>query len=202
MNQPLICMVTGCGIPLPGNDIDTDRIIPARFLSRLTFSGLEDFVFADDRHENADHPFNLQRYQDASILIVGRNFGCGSSREHAPQELFHWGIRAIVGEMYGEIFFSNCTAIGIPCLIAEACDVQLLIDTVISKPETEIELDLKMLTARFAERCVKTTMPEGTRGQFLDGTWNSTYSLLSAGEQIERTANRLPYITDFYLSVP
>ncbi len=197
MSGHVIHKVAGRGIPLPGSDIDTDRIIPARFLSRLTFAGLEEFVFADDRRENSKHPFNLKRYEGASVLIVGRNFGCGSSREHAPQALFHWGIRAIVGELYGEIFFSNCTAIGIPCFVAAPSDVQLLMRTVTAKPETEIELDLETLTLCFAEQHVTAKMQEGPRRQFLDGTWNSTYSLLAAGEQIKQTAARLPYIKDF-----
>ena len=197
MSQPVIHKVTGRGIPLPGNDIDTDRIIPARFLTRLTFAGLEEFVFADERRENIEHPFNLKRYEGASVLIVGRNFACGSSREHAPQALLHWGIRSIVGELYGEIFFSNCTAIGIPCFVAASADVQRLMGTVTAKPETKIELDLETLTVRFDEQCMTAKMPEGPRRQFLDGTWNSTYSLLAAGDQIEQTAARLPYVTGF-----
>ena len=111
--------IAGRGIPLPGNDIDTDRIIPARFLKEVTFASMGEHVFEDARKQNPEHPFNSPAYQGASVLVVGQNFGCGSSREHAPQALMRWGIGAIVGGSYAEIFFGNCTANGIPCLAAE-----------------------------------------------------------------------------------
>jgi 3-isopropylmalate/(R)-2-methylmalate dehydratase small subunit len=197
MSQAVIREIVGRGVPLPGNDIDTDRIIPARFLSRLTFEGMEEFVFADDRRAKVDHPFNVEKYGGGSILIVNQNFGCGSSREHAPQALFRWGIRAIVGELFGEIFFNNCTAIGLPCLIASPPDVQRLMEKVTSIPETQIRLDLEALTASYDDRQIDVMMPEGSRRQFVDGTWNSTYTLLEAGSHIERTAHAIPYIDGF-----
>jgi 3-isopropylmalate/(R)-2-methylmalate dehydratase small subunit len=197
MSQTVIREIAGQGVPLPGNDIDTDRIIPARFLGRLTFAGLEDFVFADDRLEKVDHPFNEERYKGGSILIVNQNFGCGSSREHAPQALLRWGIRAIVGELFGEIFFNNCTAIGLPCLVAIRPDVQQLMEKVTANPETQIRLTLEDLMLRLDNQQIDITIPEESRRQFLDGTWNSTYTLLEAGNQIEQTANDIPYIIGF-----
>jgi 3-isopropylmalate/(R)-2-methylmalate dehydratase small subunit len=184
-------------VPLPGVDIDTDRIIPARFLRCVTFEGLGAHVFEDDCRQDSNHPFNQVRYQGASILIVGRNFGCGSSREHAPQALMRWGIRGIIGESFAEIFFSNCTAIGIPCFVVTAADARWLMDTVADNPEKQIHLDLQTLTVRVDDRMVNATMPEGPRRQFLDGIWDSTHSLLDAGDAIERVAATLPYVTGF-----
>ncbi len=189
--------IRGRAIPLPGNDIDTDRIIPGRFLRCVTFEGLEEHVFEDDRQQYKDHPFNQERYRGASILIVERNFGCGSSREHAPQALFRWGIRAIAGISFGEIFFSNCTAIGIPCLTLDAADAHWLLETVSHHPDQELNIDLETVTIRMGERTLRATMPEGARQQFLQGTWDSTQTLLEAGEAIDRLARRLPYIVGF-----
>ncbi|RMG50934.1 MAG: 3-isopropylmalate dehydratase small subunit [Acidobacteria bacterium] len=189
--------IRGRAIPLPGNDIDTDRIIPGRFLRCVTFEGLEKHVFEDDRQQYEDHPFNQERYRGASILVVERNFGCGSSREHAPQALFRWGIRAIVGISFGEIFFSNCTAIGIPCLTLDESDAYWLLETVSHHPDEELSIDLETVTIRMGERTLRATMPEGARQQFLQGTWDSTQTLLEAGEAIDRLARRLPYIAGF-----
>jgi 3-isopropylmalate/(R)-2-methylmalate dehydratase small subunit len=197
MNPAAIREIIGRGVPLPGVDIDTDRIIPARFLVSVTFEGLGEHVFADDRRQNQDHPFNQERFRGAVILVAGRNFGCGSSREHAPQALMRWGIRGIVGESFAEIFFSNCTAIGIPCGVLTADEAQWLRETVAADPQAEIHLNLEGLTVRCGDRTVPATMPEGARRQFLDGTWNSTHILLAAGDQIERTAATLPYVTGF-----
>ena len=119
--------VAGRGIPLPGNDIDTDRIIPARFLKAVTFEGMGEHAFEDARKQNPEHPFNSPAYKGASVLVVGQNFGCGSSREHAPQALMRWGIRAIVGGSFGEIFFGNCVIIGVPCLTVSQADLVLFV---------------------------------------------------------------------------
>jgi len=189
--------MVGRGIPLPGNDIDTDRIIPARFLKSVTFEGLEAHVFADDRTQNPDHPFNEDRYQGAAILVVGVNFGCGSSREHAPEALRRWGIRGIVGESFGEIFFGNCTALGVPCLTAEMADVRWLMDAVARQPGREIVLDLEKGEVRFGDRTIAAAIPDGARRQLVTGTWNATGVLLEAGEAIERVARSLPYIRGF-----
>jgi len=197
MTSALIREIRGRGIPLPGDDIDTDRIVPGRFLRCVTFEGLEEHVFEDDRHQNPDHPFNQERYRGASLLIVGRNFGCGSSREHAPQALRRWGIRGLIGESFAEIFFANCTAIGLPCVTVSAEDARWLREAVAAHPEMELRLDVETMTVQAEDRVLAARMPEGVRRQFLEGTWNSTFVLLEAGEAIERTAARLPYVAGF-----
>ncbi|MCS6816468.1 MAG: 3-isopropylmalate dehydratase small subunit [Blastocatellia bacterium] len=197
MTSAAIRQISGRGIPLPGDDIDTDRIIPGRFLRVVTFEGLEAHVFEDDRRQNPNHPFNQEKYRGASLLIVGRNFGCGSSREHAPQALMRWGIRGIIGESFAEIFFANCTAIGIPCVMVSPEEARWLRETVAERPELELHLSLETMVLRAGDRTIPVQMPEGTRRQFLEGTWNSTFVLLEAGEAIERTAAQLPYLTGF-----
>ena len=189
--------VVGRGIPLPGNDIDTDRIIPARYLRSVTFEDLEAHVFEDDRLQNPDHPFIQARYRGAAVLVVGGNFGCGSSREHAPEALRRWGIRGIVGESFGEIFFGNCTALGLPCLTAGAGDIGWLMEAVARHPEREILLDVENRLVRFGERTIPAMVPDGPRNQLLTGTWNATQVLLEAGGEIELVAKRLPYVTGY-----
>jgi 3-isopropylmalate/(R)-2-methylmalate dehydratase small subunit len=130
--------VSGRGIPLPGNDIDTDRIIPARFLKAVTFEGMGEHAFEDARKQSPEHPFNQTVYQGASVLVVGQNFGCGSSREHAPQALMRWGIRAIVGGSFGEIFFGNCVMLGIPCLVASQADIEWLQKAIARAPQQPV----------------------------------------------------------------
>jgi len=189
--------IVGRGIPLPGNDIDTDRIIPARFLKSVTFEGLEQHVFADDRVQAPDHPFNEDRYQGASILVVGLNFGCGSSREHAPEALKRWGIRGIVGGSFAEIFFGNSTALGIPCLTVAPQDVEWLMGAVAHHPEREIVLDVEAQRVRLGDRTIPARLPDAARKQLLTGTWNATAVLLEAGEEIERVAKGLPYLRGY-----
>jgi 3-isopropylmalate/(R)-2-methylmalate dehydratase small subunit len=197
MNPSALRYISGRGVPVSGNDIDTDRIIPARYLRCVTFEGLGEHAFADERKHNENHPFNQPGYRGASVLIVGRNFGCGSSREHAPQALFRWGIRGIVGESFAEIFFGNCTTIGLPCLRIADSDANWLMEAVAESPDQEIALDLEDLTVRFGDRTISATMPYGSRSQFLEGTWNSTRTLLEAGDAIEGTAGSLPYVAGF-----
>jgi 3-isopropylmalate/(R)-2-methylmalate dehydratase small subunit len=188
--------ITGSGIPLVGNDIDTDRIIPARFLKCVTFDGLGEQVFADDRAAlNGDHPFDQPQYNSASILVVNRNFGCGSSREHAPQAIARWGIRAVLGESYAEIFFGNCVAIGIPCLTATAEVVNRVQDFLQANPTAEITLDLETQTVTFGGETLAVTMPEGVRQAFLAGTWDACGQLVANAEAIRATAAQLPYVT-------
>jgi 3-isopropylmalate/(R)-2-methylmalate dehydratase small subunit len=189
--------IVGRGIPVPGNDIDTDRIIPARYLKSVTFEGLEAHVFEDDRRQKPDHPFNERRYLGASILVVGLNFGCGSSREHAPEALRRWGIRGIVGGSFGEIFLGNCTALGLPCVTADLEEIGWLMDAVTRHPEREILLDVEHRVAQCGERTIPVEIPDGPRHQLLSGTWNATQVLLEAGEEIERVAKRLPYVTGY-----
>jgi 3-isopropylmalate/(R)-2-methylmalate dehydratase small subunit len=189
--------VTGRGLPLPGNDIDTDRIIPARFLKEVTFESMGEHVFEDARKQNPEHPFNSPVYQGASVLVVGQNFGCGSSREHAPQALLRWGIRAIVGGSYGEIFFGNCTANGIPCLVAEPDDVEWLLREVEKHPRETLDVDVERQEVRFRGRTIRARIPDGARHQLVSGSWNAMGMLLDAGEAIERTARALPYVSGF-----
>jgi len=189
--------VTGRGIPVAGNDIDTDRIIPARFLKAVTFEGMGEHAFEDARKQNPEHPFNSPAYQGASVLVVGQNFGCGSSREHAPQALMRWGIRAIVGGSFGEIFFGNCVMLGIPCLVATQADLEWLQKAVGRSPQEPVVVDVENQQVRFGDRTIKATVPDGPRNQLVGGTWDSTAVLLEAGAAIEATAKKLPYVTGF-----
>lgn len=187
--------VTGSGIPLRGNDIDTDRIIPARFLKCVTFDGLGEQAFADDRAAlEGQHPFDQPQYQGASILVVNRNFGCGSSREHAPQALARWGIKAIVGESFAEIFFGNCVAIGVPCLMATAEGVEALQASLEQNPATPLQLDLDGLSVSHGQTSVAVTMADGVRQAFLAGTWDACGQLVANAEAIRATAATLPYV--------
>jgi 3-isopropylmalate/(R)-2-methylmalate dehydratase small subunit len=189
--------VVGRGIPLPGNDIDTDRIIPARYLKSVTFEGLGEHVFGDERKAVPEHPFNRPQFQGASVLIAGQNFGCGSSREHAPQALRDWGIGAVVGGSFGEIFFGNCTVLGIPCLTAEMSDIEWLLHEVERHPDRPVEVDIERREVRFNGRAIRAGIPDGARHQLVSGSWNSMGVLLDAGDAIERTAHALPYIAGY-----
>jgi 3-isopropylmalate/(R)-2-methylmalate dehydratase small subunit len=189
--------VTGRAIPVPGNDIDTDRIIPARYLKSVTFEGLGEHVFGDERKAVPEHPFNRPQFQGASVLVTGQNFGCGSSREHAPQALRDWGIAAVVGGSFGEIFFGNCTVLGIPCLTADMSDIDWLLREVEKHPERPVEVDVERREIRFGGRTIRAAIPDGARHQLVSGDWNSMGVLLDAGEQIERTARALPYVRGF-----
>ncbi|NJP12027.1 MAG: 3-isopropylmalate dehydratase small subunit [Leptolyngbyaceae cyanobacterium RU_5_1] len=188
-------VVSGRGIPLPGNDIDTDRIIPARFLRCVTFDGLGAQVFADDRAQaNGQHPFDLSQYQGAEILVVNANFGCGSSREHAPQALSKWGIKAIVGQSFAEIFWGNCVAIGVPCLIAAPEDIQQLQTLIKENPEVNVMVDLENLSVKSDGLSIPVRMNEGSKQMFLQGTWDNCGQLVSNAEKIKTTATKLPYL--------
>jgi 3-isopropylmalate/(R)-2-methylmalate dehydratase small subunit len=186
--------LTGRGIPVTGNDIDTDRIIPARFLKAVTFEGMGEHAFEDARKQNPEHPFNSPAYQGASVLVVGQNFGCGSSREHAPQALMRWGIRAIVGGSFGEIFFGNCVILGIPCLRASQEDLEWLQKAVSRDPKGSVTVDVEKQEVRFGDHVIKATIPDAPRNQLVGGTWDSTAVLLDAGAAIEATAGKLPYV--------
>jgi 3-isopropylmalate/(R)-2-methylmalate dehydratase small subunit len=196
-------LITGRALSLAGNDIDTDRIIPARFLRCVTFDGLGEHAFEDDRKQLAQggerHVFDDPSRTQAQILVVGRNFGCGSSREHAPQALMRWGkgIRAVVGESFAEIFFGNCVALGIPCLTASASDLQQLAHAVDGDATLEVSVDLQAQAVRFAGKSIPAHMPQGPREQLASGRWDTTFELLEAAPAIERTAAALPYFSGF-----
>jgi 3-isopropylmalate/(R)-2-methylmalate dehydratase small subunit len=187
--------ISGNAVPLIGNDIDTDRIIPARYLKAVTFDGLGEGVFIDDRKAlNGEHPFDQTEYQGAKVLIVNRNFGCGSSREHAPQALAKWGIKAVIGESFAEIFFGNCVAMGIPCVTAPRETVTQLQDFVTANPQAYITIDVENLQVQIGDFTTPVVMSEGTRTAFLSGTWDACGQLVANAEQVKVIAAQLPYI--------
>lgn len=188
-------VVSGRGIPLVGNDIDTDRIIPARFLKCVTFDGLGEQVFADDRAGlKGEHPFDQPQYQGAKILVVNRNFGCGSSREHAPQAIAKWGIQALVGESFAEIFFGNCVAIGIPCVTGDTATVKQLQELLVANPEASVTLNLETMVVQSGDFSAPISMGEGSKNMFVSGTWDACGQLVARADQIRATAAKLPYI--------
>ena len=183
---------------LPGNDIDTDRIIPARFLRELSFENLGPHAFADDREAAAgSHPLDDPRYRGARILIVGRNFGCGSSREHAPQALWRFGFQAFVGDSFAEIFFGNCTSLGLPCVTLRLEAIAALRARVEANPSRELEIDLAAEELRTGGESWAVEIAEGARAALCDGTWDATGVLLAGGDRIEKTARRVPYLQGF-----
>ena len=189
--------IAGRGIPVPGNDIDTDRIIPARFLKTVTNEGLGLHAFEDARKQDPEHPFNQKAYEGASVLVTGLNFGCGSSREHAPESLKQWGIKAIVGGSFAEIFFGNCTMLGIPCMSVDNEDVLWLQRAIGRDPRQPVTVDVEKQEVRVGDRVIKGRIPDGARNQLVSGAWNATGVLLEAGDAIEATAKRLPYVSGF-----
>jgi 3-isopropylmalate/(R)-2-methylmalate dehydratase small subunit len=191
-----ITTVEGRAVPMRGADIDTDRIIPGRFLRTVTFENLEQHVFEDDRKAGG-HPFDDPRYTGASILLANANFGCGSSREHAPQALQRWGIQAVVGESFAEIFFGNSMMIGMPCLTASAADVERLQALVEEQPGTRLRLDLAAGRCEAGSFRCAVTLPPRSREAFLTGAWDTTGMLLDRFEQVEAAAARLPYVAGF-----
>ncbi|MEO3707251.1 3-isopropylmalate dehydratase small subunit [Trichormus azollae] len=187
--------ISGKAVPLIGNDIDTDRIIPARYLKAVTFDGLGEGVFIDDRKAlNGEHPFDQTQYQGAKVLIVNRNFGCGSSREHAPQALAKWGIKAVIGESFAEIFFGNCVAMGIPCVTGPSETVKQLQELVTANPEEDITIDVENLQVQIGDFTTPVVMGEGTRTAFVSGTWDACGQLVANAEQVKAIAAKLPYI--------
>lgn len=190
-----IKQVIGTGVPVIGNDIDTDRIIPARFLRCVTFDGLGEQAFADDRIQSeGKHSFDLSQYQDANILIVNNNFGCGSSREHAPQALARWGIKAIIGESFAEIFFGNCVAIGLPCVTADKETVEKLQEYVSNNPQTNINFDLEALKVSCDGLTTDVMIDRGSRQRLLTGTWDNCSQLTNSVDKIKATTANLPYL--------
>jgi 3-isopropylmalate/(R)-2-methylmalate dehydratase small subunit len=190
--------IAGRACVLRGDDIDTDRIIPARFLRCVTFDGIGEHAFADDRQQaKGDHPLDDPRFRGASILVVGRNFGCGSSREHAPQALMRFGFQAFVGASFAEIFAGNCTALGLPCVTLEEADLEALRESVSLDPAQQVVIDLAARTLRSRAGVAKAGLRDGVRQALLEGSWNATAVLVDAGAAIERSAERLPYVSGF-----
>jgi 3-isopropylmalate/(R)-2-methylmalate dehydratase small subunit len=194
-------VIEGRGIPLPGDDIDTDRIIPARFLTAVSFEDLGRHAFEDERFaedgRGKTHPLNDPRFQGASVLIVGSNFGCGSSREHAPQSLMRWGITAIVGVSFAEIFSGNCTAIGVVAARVSRQAVERLQEMAARDPAAVIRVDLESRTVTAAGESFPLTMPDGDRSMLASGSWDTTAVLLKSGDAIRRTAASIPYFSGF-----
>jgi len=194
--QPIgkITQINGECISLIGNDIDTDRIIPARFLKCVNFDSLGKSVFEDDRKTlKGRHPFDLKENKNATILIVNSNFGCGSSREHAPQALMRWGIKAIIGESFADIFYSNCIAIGIPCFTLPKKSIEQ-IQNYRNNNFLFLEIDLKKSLAKSKDLNFNLEIKESSRKMFLSGEWDATLTLLKNENLIENKFNQLPYI--------
>lgn len=189
--------VSGKGVFLPGNDIDTDRIIPARFMVCVTFEGLGKYAFYDER-KNADgsdkvHPLTDPRKQNAKILLSGANFGCGSSREHAPQSLWHYGFRAIIAESFAEIFFGNSTTLGIPCVCAKGQDIAEIAKIIEENPDEPVDVNLEKMEISCGKFSCPCLMPENARSALVSGTWDPIAELLDAEKQTAETAQKLPY---------
>ena len=201
MTLTAIRHVSGIALPLYGDDIDTDRIIPARFLVSITFDGLGAHAFEDDRRslsaKGETHPFDDARFSGAAILLVNRNFGCGSSREHAPQALHRGGINAVVGESFSEIFFGNSVAIGLPCVTLGHKAIAELQALVEKAGGATLTLDLEAKTLTGSRKTVSVSIPENARGAFLSGHWDGTSMLLDRFGEVEALAGRLPYVTGF-----
>jgi 3-isopropylmalate/(R)-2-methylmalate dehydratase small subunit len=189
--------IAGTGIPLLLDDIDTDRIIPARFLRCVTFDGLGEHAFEDDREQDHHHPFNQPQFRNASVLVAGRNFGCGSSREHAPQSLMRWGIKAVIAESFAEIFFGNCGSLGIAAVRASRNDLKTLAAAIESDPQAELTVDLQTLTVTVGDTTVTVKMPDNVRDSLVTGEWDFLSQLLSAHEQVAAHATTLPYLNEF-----
>jgi len=197
-NDAVIDRIVGRGVPVRGNDIDTDRIIPARYLREITFEGLGPHAFEDDRRAlNGAHPLDDPRFDGAGVMVVNKNFGCGSSREHAPQALLRRGIRAIVGESFAEIFFGNCVAIGLPCLTTTPEHADALQALLEEAPDTELTVDVEAERVVTNQGDYPAAVPASAKASFLTGRWDALGQLLENTDEVRETSTRLPYLTGF-----
>jgi len=189
--------VSGTCVVVAGDDIDTDRIIPARYMKCVTFDGLGDYLFHDVRFDEnglpTAHPLNDPVYKGATVLIGGRNFGCGSSREHAPQAVFRYGLRAIMAESFAEIFFGNATTLGIPCVTATRSNLNVIREKVAAHPKQEMSIDLSLQTATFGDDVFEVSLRASARDALLNGRWDAIGELLDAGDLVAQKAATLPY---------
>ena len=197
-----IRQVGGRAVVVRGDDIDTDRIVPARYLKEITFSRMGEYPFFDERHDSdgnsVDHPFNEARFQGAEVLLVNRNFGCGSSREHAPQALYRWGIRAIIGESFGPIFAGSSVLLGMPTVMVSSEDIGKLMTLVESDPRAELTVDLDARKVRLPDGSeMDLDISDGHRNALTTGSWDSTALLLGNMSEVARTAEKLPYTRNF-----
>ncbi|MCX7601041.1 MAG: 3-isopropylmalate dehydratase small subunit [Meiothermus sp.] len=191
-----IKQVTGRAVHVPGNDIDTDRITPARYLKVVTFDGLGEALFYDERF-NPDgsekpHPLNDPRFKGASIMLVGANFGCGSSREHSPQAIYRAGFRALIGESFAEIFFGNSTALSMPCVTATRAEIEALAQAVAQDPGLSVTVDVEKLEVRYADKAFPVSLPATAQKALVEGRWDPIADLLEAGDLLEQASARLP----------
>ena len=193
-----ITHLSGRGVYIPGDDIDTDRIIPARFMKCVTFDGLGDYLFHDARFfedgSEKKHPLNDPRFTEATIIVSDSNFGCGSSREHAPQAIYRYGVRAVIAESFAEIFFGNSTTLGMPCIEATPEQIELIAGTLEQKPDTEIAIDLENERITFADKTLEVTVRATAKDALVRGQWDPIAELLEADRKITETAQRLPYL--------
>jgi 3-isopropylmalate/(R)-2-methylmalate dehydratase small subunit len=193
-----ITHASGHGMPLRGNDIDTDRIMPARFLKVVSFEGLEKHLFEDDRRTNREqHPFSDMRFNDASILVVNANFGCGSSREHAPQGIVRAGYRAIIGESFSEIFLGNSAVLGLPCLTADHATIEKLQTMIEKTPDLDIDVDVETGKVTAGPLTFTASLPTSLRDAFVQGKWDPTAMLLEKFDDVRAVGKRLPYVSNF-----
>ena len=193
-----IISITGPAVYVPGNDIDTDRIIPARFMKCIVFDGLGEFLFYDVR-KNADgtdrpHPLNEARFKRATILLSGANFGCGSSREHAPQAIQKYGFKAVIAENFAEIFLGNCTTLGLPCATASREDIAKIAAVVAQEPTTDVVIDVVKQEVRFAGQKVKAEVRASARDALIHGRWDPIGELIDGLPAVQTTAAKLPYL--------
>jgi len=191
-----ITEVGGTGVPIPGDDIDTDQILPARFMKEVTFDNMADYLFYDARRDGEgefnDHPLN--RFEGASVAVVNTNFGCGSSREHAPQAMMRWGVDGVVGESFAEIFADNCKSLGIPAVTASHEDVTHLQEWIEDNPDGEVEIDVEDETVTYGDNVIEGEIDDAMKEALVDGIWDTTTLMYSNLSKVEETADKLPYV--------
>jgi 3-isopropylmalate/(R)-2-methylmalate dehydratase small subunit len=196
MAENHITEVGGTGVPIPGDDIDTDQILPARFMKEVTFDNMADYLFYDARRDEDgefnDHPLN--RFEGASIAVVNTNFGCGSSREHAPQAMMRWGVDGVVGESFAEIFADNCKSLGIPAVTASHEEVTHLQEWIEDNPDGDIEIDVEEETVTYGENVIEGEIDDAMKEALVDGIWDTTTLMYSNLSKVEETASKLPYV--------
>jgi len=197
MSEQHITGVAGTGVPIPGDDIDTDQILPARFMKEVTFDNMAEYLFYDARRDEDgnldDHPLN--RFDGASIAVVNANFGCGSSREHAPQAMMRWGVDGVVGESFAEIFRDNCKSLGIPAITASHEEVTALQEWIEANPDGGIEIDVESEAVRYDDTVVEGEIDHAMKEALVDGIWDTTALMYSNLSKVERTAAELPYVS-------
>jgi 3-isopropylmalate/(R)-2-methylmalate dehydratase small subunit len=198
MSKQHITEVSGTGVPIPGDDVDTDQILPARFMKEVTFDNMADYLFYDARRnddgEFNDHPLN--RFDGASIAVVNQNFGCGSSREHAPQAMMRWGVDGVVGESFAEIFRDNCKSLGIPAITANHEAVVALQEWIRKHPDGEIEIDVDEESVTYGQNTLEGDIDDAMREALTDGIWDTTTLMYSNLSKVESTAVDLPYVEE------